>query len=319
MYRSESDPPSREEEEEVQSSSDSETGKEIESPEAKAKRDWIVSISDEDYEEYIKANEACKESANSYPNLQQRALESLKQKDKIRQEAVQEDILKYRKDLTEKLWNLTKLVPYDLQAYICLPFYSKLKWAKQLLIKINKDFGETPPSEGEREVIRLSSTEDSESESEFKSEEEEVNDNPNSTPKNLNTMDAITNCESSLSQAQKDLLETKKLERRSIRGRITKGINKLKKDLDSGEKFAVANSKANLSETMKELDKKDDEIWAFYDEDAMAADLELGETWTEKGSTAITNADKFLNPSALSLLPLQLLLQLRPIMQKHPK
>ena len=120
------------------------------------------------------------------------------------------------------------------------------------------------PSEEEREEIRLSSTEDSNSESEFKSEEEEINDNPFSTPTNLHTMDAITNCESKLPQAQKDLLETKKLERRSIRGLITKAINKLMKDVDSGNKHAITISKNNLPKALEELDKKDAEVWAFY-------------------------------------------------------
>merc|ERR1711911_486601 len=118
------------------------------------------------------------------------------------------------------------------------------------------------------------------------------------TPTNLHTMDAITNCESKLPQAQKDLLDAKKLERRSIRGGITKAINKLVKDVDSGKKHAITISKNNLSKTLEELDKKDDEIWAFYDDDAMAADMEQGEGWTEKGSAAITDADEILNPSA---------------------
>merc|ERR1711911_419301 len=120
------------------------------------------------------------------------------------------------------------------------------------------------------------------------------------TPTNLHTMDAITNCESKLPQAQKDLLDAKKLERRSIRGRFTKVINKLTKDIDSGKKNAITITKNNLSKTLEELDKKDDEIWAFYDDDAMAADMEQGETWTEKGSAAITDADEILNPSAHS-------------------
>ena len=108
-------------------------------------------------------------------------------------------------------------------------------------------------------------------------------------------MDAITNCESKLPQAHKDLLETKKLERRSIRGQITKAVNKLTKDIDSGKKHAISFSRTILSEALKELDKKDNEVWAFYDDDAMAADMEQGESWTEKGLAAITNADDFLD------------------------
>ena len=67
-------------------------------------------------------------------------------------------------------------------------------WAEQKLTENQREEG--------KEEIQLSST-DSES------EEEEINDNPHPTLTNLHTMDAITDCESKLPQAQKDLLETK--------------------------------------------------------------------------------------------------------------
>ena len=142
------------------------------------------------------------------------------------------------------------------------------------------------------------------SDSDSESEEEETNDNPHSTPENLHTMDAITDCESKLPQAQKDLLETKKAERRSIRIRVTKTVNKLKKDIDSGNKFSVSNSKTNLSEVLKDLDKKDEEVWALYDDDAVAADMHQGEQWTDKGSAMISEADQFLDSLAPAVSPI---------------
>ena len=142
-------------------------------------------------------------------------------------------------------------------------------------------------------MIQLSSTEESESESEFKSEEEEINNNPNPTPENLHTMDAITNCESKLSQDKKDLLDTKKSERRSIRIRVTKTTNKLLNDITTGNKFAVTRSVESLSEALKDLERKDEEIWTIYDDDAVDADMKHGEPWTEKGLAAITDADEF--------------------------
>ena len=161
-------------------------------------------------------------------------------------------------------------------------------------------------SEREEEVIQLSTTDDSESESEseFKSEEEEINDKPHSTPESLHTMDAITNCESKLPQAQKDLLDTKKLERRSIRIQVTKAVNKLKKDVDAGNKFTIMNSKVSLQKALEELDKKDNEVWQIYDDDAVAADMSQGEQWTENGSAAITKADEFLESVMPTVTPL---------------
>ena len=64
------------------------------------------------------------------------------------------------------------------------------------------------------------------------------------------------------------MLQAKKLERRSIRGLITKAINKLKKEIDAGNNFAVAVTKASLQRTLEDSEKKDIEIWAVYDDDA---------------------------------------------------
>ena len=73
-------------------------------------------------------------------------------------------------------------------------------------------------------------------------------------------MSAITRCENSLSSEMKTTLQTKKLERRSIRGQITKAINKLRKDIDAGNNFAVAIIKASLLKTLEDSERKDNEI-----------------------------------------------------------
>ena len=86
--------------------------------------------------------------------------------------------------------------------------------AKRLLIKINLKLGETTHSEGVEDF--------SDSESVYEERDIDIGEETPTQPRNLHTMDAITNCESKLPQAQKDLLETKKLERRSIRGQIKK-------------------------------------------------------------------------------------------------
>ena len=53
------------------------------------------------------------------------------------------------------------------------------------------------------------------------------------------------------------------------------------KDINANGEFAVACSVESLSETLNDLERKDKGIWAIYDDDAMAADIELGEPWTE--------------------------------------
>ena len=108
--------------------------------------------------------------------------------------------------------------------------------------------------------------------------EEFLNQPPSfpSSPTILHTMTAISRCENSLSPETKTMLQEKKLERRSIRGRITKAINKLKKDIDAKDSFAVAITKASLLKTLEESEKKDDEIWVVYDDDALAEDMSEG-------------------------------------------
>ena len=127
---------------------------------------------------------------------------------------------------------------------------------------------------------------------------------PPSSPTILLTMDAITRCENSLSPEAKALLNTKKLERRSIRGRITKTVNKMTDDINNRDKFAIEDSKAILLDARKNLDKKDEEIWASYDDEAMAADVNQGEVWAKKISEAIANANRFLDSLAPAISPL---------------
>ena len=259
MNRSESDPPSGEEEEEILSSStDSESGTErnFKSPEEKAHWDWLVGLSDKDREEYTKARKACTKSWKSFPLvlLHRRAREALVVEAKTWEvwkelRLIKESLLEGCRDLNEKLNHLIALVPFDFLDLECDPYQNRLKRAKRLLIKINLKLGETTHSE---EVGDFSDSESVYEESDIDTEEKTP-----TQPQNLHTMDAITNCESKLPQAQKDLLDKKKLERRSIRGGITKAINKLVKDVDSGKKNAIAISKNSLSKTLEELDKKD--------------------------------------------------------------
>ena len=235
---------------------------------------WKRSLSEKDWQEYKKKVRLRKETEHKIQRITKRIDKAIKDKNRI---SVEEE-----KEKLEQAF-LRSYIPERIDVSHCLP--SSLRDSYFLVYH--------------QHIYVLYDT--------FQEKIEKFLNQPPSSPSSptiLHTMDAITRCENSLSPEEKALLDTKKLERRSIRGRITKAINKLKKDIDAGNKFSVSNSKSNLSETLKDLDKKDDEIWAIYDDEAMAADMSLGEQWNEKGSAAITEADEFLDSVTPAVTPL---------------
>ena len=128
---------------------------------------------------------------------------------------------------------------------------------------------------------------------------------PSPTPPDIVlAMDAITTCESKLSAETKALLDKAKSERRSIRIQVTKAANKLTKDLDASNKNAVTISKASLSKALEDLNKKNGEVWEFYDDDAVALDVSKGEEWDNKGATALADAEGYLNSLTPTVSPL---------------
>ena len=124
------------------------------------------------------------------------------------------------------------------------------------------------------------------------------------TPEVVLTMDAITTCESKLSPERKALLDKAKSERRSIRILVTKTVNKLTKDLDASNKNAVTISRAILSKALEDLNKKNGEIWEFYDDEAVALDVSKGEEWDDNGTTALADAEGYLNSLTPTISPL---------------
>ena len=235
---------------------------------------WKRSLSNEDWQEYKRKHKISKEAGHRILRITKRIDKAIEDQDKISVEGEEKFLEQaYFSSYIKERNQVLCCLPSSLQESYRILYHYQIFNLYDTYKKKIRQFVNQPPS-------------------------------PPSSPTNLLTMDAINRCENSLSPEAKALLETKKAERRSIRIRVTKTINKLKKDVDAGNKFAVTNSRASLQKTLEELERKDDEIWQIYDDDAVAADLSQGEQWSEKGSAAITEADEFLDSLAPAISPL---------------
>ena len=187
---------------------------------------WKRSLSKEDWQEYKKKVNSSKEVEYEILNITKRIDKAIEDKNKV---SVEEE----RKSLQQTYFNSYVLkknkvldcLPPSLQRSYHLVYVIPVICLQNTYIEKIKEFQTKPPYSPPSPTI-------------------------------LVTMSAISRCENSLSAETKTMLQTKKLERRSIRGQITKAINKLRKDIDAGDSFAVTITKASLLKTLEESGKK---------------------------------------------------------------
>ena len=191
---------------------------------------WARSLSNEDWQEYKKRHKLRKEAGYRIQKIAKRIDKAIEDQNKISVEGERKFLeLAYYPPYIQKKEHVLNCLPSSLHYSYCLLYHYPIFDLYYAYKEKISQFLNQPPSSP-------------------------------SSPTNLLTMSAITKCENSLSPETKTMLQTKKLERRSIRGEITKAINKLRKDIDAGNNFAVAIIKASLLKTLEDSERKDNEI-----------------------------------------------------------
>ena len=86
-------------------------------------------------------------------------------------------------------------------------------------------------------------------------------------------------------------------ERKNVRIRITRGVNKLKEFISEGLPSKINAQAGVLKKASEDLEVADSAVWScMEDDEVIQADVFMGETWSDAAVSALAEADDALNP-----------------------